>query len=302
MGAQGRTLLIIRNPAAGRCGGRFAVTLRRLHALGCRTEVRETTAPGDAEAWAREAAAADFDLVVAAGGDGTIREVINGLAGLAQAPPLAVLPLGTANVLAIEIGLPADPAALADVIAAGTARPICLGRIRDQAGRSTLFTAMAGVGFDAQVVAGVSLGLKRILGKGAYVAESLRQLGAFRFPRYRAVIDGRSYEAASVIVANGRHYAGRYVCAPPATIADPTLYVCLFESSGALAVMRYMVALQAGRLAERPDYRIVPARRVAITASAGEPVQADGDIVARLPVEIDGMADALRLVMPSVAV
>jgi YegS/Rv2252/BmrU family lipid kinase len=298
-GAPGpRHLLMIRNPAAGRRGGLFAGTLHRLQALGCRVEVRETVAPGDAEAWARDSAAAGYDLVVAAGGDGTIREVINGLVGNPEAPPLAILPLGTANVLAVEIGLSSDPTAVADTIAAGASRPICLGRIRGQNDSGTVFTAMAGVGFDAHVVAGVNLGLKRLLGKGAYVAEALQQLGTFRFPRYRLVADGHVYEAASVIVANGRHYAGRYVCAPAAAIAEPMLHVCLFDSGGRFAVLRYMAALQTGRLAARPDYRIVPARHVTISAPTGEPVQADGDIVAHLPVEIDVLAGAVRLVMP----
>src|SRR3989304_6009889 len=94
----------------------------------------------------------------------------------------------------------AYPAALADTIADGAARPICLGRIRGQGNRGTVFAAMAGVGFDAHVVAGVNLGLKRLFGKGAYVASALRQLGTFRFPRYRVVADGHVYEAASVIV------------------------------------------------------------------------------------------------------
>ena len=298
MGVDNRNLLVIRNPTAGRRGGLFARTLACLQALGCQTEVRETAARGDAEAWARESVGMGYDAVVAAGGDGTVAEVINGLVAVAGAPPLAILPLGTANVLAIEIGLPADSRALAEVVAAGRARRVCLGRIRGQAGRRTYFSLMAGAGFDAHVVAGVNPGLKRVLGKGAYVAESLRQLGAFRCPRYRVTVDGVAYEAASLIIANGRHYAGRYVCAPEAAIDDPVLHVCLFEKGGPLAILRYIAALQTGRLARRPDYRILPARHVTITEPAGEPLQAGGDIVANLPVEIDVVPDALRLVMP----
>jgi YegS/Rv2252/BmrU family lipid kinase len=306
MSAKSRNLLVIRNPSAGRRGELFARTLHRLRALGCRTEVRDTATRGDAEAWAREAVGSDYDAVVAAGGDGTVAEVINGLvtggsmAG-SGAPPLAILPLGTANVLAIEIGLLGDPEGLADVIAAGTARPVSLGRIRDTAGRQTYFSMMAGAGFDAHVVANVNLGLKRIIGKGAYVAESLRQLCALRSPRYRLTVDGTEYDAASLIIAKGRHYAGRYVCAPDVTIGEPVLHVCLFETSGRLAVLRYLAALQTGRLAGRPDYRIIPARHVAISKPAGEPLQADGDIVAQLPVEIDVVPDGLRLVFPAEA-
>lgn len=302
-GTYARRLLIIRNPAAGRGSGLFAHTLSRLHRLGCRTEVRNSAVRGDAEALARDALGAGYDAVVAAGGDGTVAEVINGLmagagAGPGGPPPLALLPLGTANVLAVEIGLSGDPAAWADAIAAGAARPICLGRVRDGAGRQTYFSMMAGLGFDAHVIAGVNLGLKRVLGKGAYVAESLRQLVAFRYPRYRLTADGTVYDAASLIVANGCHYAGRYVCAPAAAIDEPVLHVCLFETGGSLAVLRYMAALHAGRLARRPDYRIVPAHHVAIAEPVGEPLQADGDIVATLPVDIDVVPKALRLVMP----
>jgi YegS/Rv2252/BmrU family lipid kinase len=288
--------LVIHNPAAGRRRNLLARTLRRLRGLGCRVEVRQTAARGDAAAIAR--AASGCDAVVAAGGDGTIGEVINGLIAANPAIPLAVLPLGTANVLAAEMNLPADPSALAQVIARGEARPVSLGRVRDQAGRVTHFAMMAGAGFDAHVVAGIDLRLKRLFGKGAYVAESLRQLAIFRFPRYRVTIDGVATEAASVIVANGRHYAGRYVCAPEARLDQPVLQVCLFDTGGAMAVLRYVLALQSGGLARRADVRIVAGRRVVISAPEGEPLQADGDIVARLPVEIDVVPDALRLVMP----
>lgn len=292
----GRRLLIIHNPAAGRRRDLYLRALRRLEHLGCRIEGRATTARGDAAAIA--GAARDCDVVVAAGGDGTIAEVINGLAAGGFALPLAVLPLGTANVLAAEINLPGDPDGLARLIAAGVARPVSLGRVRDQEGRTTNFASMASVGFDAAVVADVDRRLKRLLGKGAYGVACLRQLAAYRWSRYQVTIDGTPYEAASVIVANGRHYAGRYVCAPEARLDRPDLHVCLFDSGGALATLRYMRALQAGRLAERPDYRIVAGRHVVIAAPAGAPVQADGDIIARLPVEIDVLPKALRLVMP----
>ncbi len=107
-------VLIVHNPTAGGSRARAGAIIVRLRRLGCHLEVRSTARRGDAEAFARAAAGQGFDRVVAAGGDGTINEAIQGLAGTGL--PLALLPLGTANVLAAEIGLGSEPAALAETI------------------------------------------------------------------------------------------------------------------------------------------------------------------------------------------
>ena len=291
-----RHLLVIFNPTAGWWRGRrLRATLAQLERGGCRITLRRTAGRGDAEAMARAAASEpSFDVVVAAGGDGTINEIINGLAGATEGRrPLAILPLGTANVLANEIGLPLGPAAVARTIVQGEARPIALGRANGRC-----FAMMAGVGFDAHVVAGLDGRLKRLLGKGAYVVESLRQLRRFAFPRYRVAIDGTNYEAASIIVARGRFYGGRFVCAPEARLGAPEFQVCLFTRGGRWAVLRYGIALALGFLPRLPDYRIVRGRRVTIDGPSGDPVQGDGDIIAALPVGIELDRAPLRLITP----
>jgi diacylglycerol kinase family enzyme len=240
------------------------------------------------------------DVIVAAGGDGTINEVVNGLANERTGPggpggalPLAVLPLGTANVLAAEIGLDPDPGALARTIAQGPMRPVALGQANGR-----LFGVVLGAGFDAHVVDGVDTGLKRWIGKGAYVWEAVRQLGRFGFPEYRVTLDGTCHTAASVIVTKGRYYAGRFVIAPEARFEAPELRVCLFSRPGAWNALRYAVALGLGRLARLPDVRVLPAREVLIEGPEGDPVQGDGDIVTRLPVRVRVLPEALRIVMP----
>jgi len=290
---------VIHNPAAGGARlRRFRATLRSLEDQGRRVAVRATREPGDAGRLARAALAEGHRRIVVAGGDGTINEAINALAG--GPAELAILPLGTVNVLAAEIGLPLDPAALARSILAGPAHRVSLGRIAAPGEAPRLFSMMAGVGFDAHVVAGVDLALKRRIGKGAYVWESLRQLGRFAFPRYRVTFDGETVEAASVVVAKGHYYAGRYVCAPEARLRVPRLHVCLFEKGGPWATLGYAMALQTGRLPERGGYRVVPCEsKITIEGPAGDPVQADGDLVAALPVEIDVLADAVSLVYPA---
>src|SRR4051794_31648718 len=162
-----RRLLVIYNPAAGR---RSARRLRRfldeLARLAVPVTLRATASRGDAEDFARAADPGAFDAVVAAGGDGTINEVVSGLA--ASDLPLAILPLGTANVLANEIGLPRDPARLAAIAATGPARATWTGEVRSDAGLRR-FVMMAGIGFDASVVAAIDPARKRRLGKLAYV-------------------------------------------------------------------------------------------------------------------------------------
>ena len=290
-------ILLIHNPAAGRGRDRLQTTLARLRGLGSVPEVWATARRGEAEALARAAVERGYDLVVVAGGDGTVNEVVNGLIG--SGLPLALLPLGTANVLATEIGLGMAPDALAETILHGTPVDVCLGRIRGASGAERLFTTMAGAGADAHAVASVDLVGKKLLGTGAYYAEMARQLLVFPFPNYRITVDGATYDAASVVVSNGRYYAGQYVLAPKASLAEPSFQVCLFERGGRLAALRYVMAMQMDRLAEEPDYRIVTGRKVRVEGPEGDPVQADGDIVAALPVDIEIVPGALRLLMPA---
>jgi diacylglycerol kinase (ATP) len=287
-----RRLLIIFNPAAGwRRRRRLAPVLALLREHGCPFVLRETEGPGDAERLAAEVDPGAFDLVVVAGGDGTVNEAINGLAR--SRLPLAVIPLGTANVLAAEIGLRTDPASIARCVALGQPRPIALG-----AANGRRFILMAGAGLDAHVVAGVSVPAKRWLGKGAYVLTALRQLLVFPFSPYEVQTDNTVWRAASVIVANARYYGGRFVCAPDASLASATLQVCLFERAGRLAAIGYAIALVTGRLPKLASYRIVEARRIEVRGTPGEPLQGDGDVIGRLNATIEVLPKALDLIYP----
>jgi len=291
-GTAPRRVVVIHNPAAGRRRGRFlAEVLRGLEAAGLAVERRVTRGPGDAQAYAAGLRGRPLAAVVAAGGDGTVNEVCNGLAG--DPLPLGLIPLGTANVLAAELGLPADPRALARVIAGAPPRPVWLARANGR-----LFAAVAGAGFDAWVVAGVNLALKRRLGKGAYALETLRRLVLPPPADYRVTVDGRAHRAASVVVCNGRHYAGRYVLAPEADLARPEVHACLFTRPGRRHLARYILATLAGRAPALADVRILPGRRVEVSGPAG-PVQADGDVCTRLPLVVEGGAARLRVLAPA---
>ncbi len=293
-----RRVLVIFNPHAGR-RGRAAVRLRRVVAeierLGCSAVVRTTGATGDAERLAGDAEPG-FDLIVAAGGDGTVNEVANGVWRAGR--PFAVLPLGTANVLANEIGLPRRPAELAAVIADAVPQPIWPGRIGDR-----LFVAIAGIGFDAEVIGRLDQDLKRRIGKLAFVRPILACLWRRR-PSFEVCADGAVWPAASAIIAKGRFYAGRFVIAPDARLADPLLSTVLFRDAGRLAALRYLGAMVLGVLHRLPDVTIVTARRIAITAddigsAEAPPVETDGEISGRLPIVARIAERPLLLVAPA---
>lgn len=281
--------LVIYNPTAGRRRRRqFEAALACLTTQKINATVRRTEKPGDAERFAREARRDEYQIIIAAGGDGTINEVANGLNP--DSPRLGVIPLGTANVFAIELGRPFGDSTFAETIAGDSDITVYPGKIN---GRR--FLMMAGVGLDAEVVAAVTPAAKRRFGKLAYVWWSLVQFWRFSYPEFQVTIDGVVHHAVSVIVANGKHYAGRFVCAPAAKITEAGFHVCLFKSPGALNAMWYAAALVFGFVHRLADVEILRGREIRIDGPDGSPVQADGDIVATLPVVISAPARGVRV-------
>lgn len=289
-----KRLLVIANPAAGQGPlrrWRLRACLAALAARGCVVTVQHTEHPGHAEELARAALTGPYDAVVAAGGDGTINEVANGLIG--GSLPLGLIPLGTANVLAVELGLRVRAASAAAAIAAGRRRRVHLGRVD---GRR--FLLMAGAGIDAEVVAGVDLALKRRTGKFAYLFQTLVSALRYGYPPLRVVIDGVAHRAFGVVVCKGRHYGGPFIAAPRANLEEPGLEVCLLGRAGLNGTLRAGVALMLGRLGRLPEVSILPAREVTIEGADGAPLQGDGDILAHLPCTITVAEETLELLAP----
>ena len=304
--ASKRAVLLILNPTAGRRRrGLVDAVARRVRELGWTVDLVETAAAGDARRIAETCDAARYAVIAVAGGDGTINEVVNGLASRGEAgPALGIVPLGTANVLAHELGLGFSASALAQTLTAGREILMQPGEASG-AGKTRQFSLMAGAGFDAKVVAGVSAPLKRRLGRAAYVWRSLVEARRYRPVRYAVEIDGVCHEAASVIVTHGRLYAGPYIVAPDAALGLPLLHVCLFERWGRSQTLRFGLALLLGRLPRTAGYRVIAGHdiRVSVLSDAGEqrrqPVQIDGDDALTLPVSIALAAGAVRLLRPA---
>jgi YegS/Rv2252/BmrU family lipid kinase len=292
-------MLIIFNPTAGqRRRQRLDRALAVLRQLGQDFTLVETGHPGHASSLAWEAAGEGCEVVVAAGGDGTIAEVAAGLAG--GRAVLGVLPLGTANVFAWELGIPVRPEASARLLAEGQARRVHPGEARFADGGARLFVQMLGAGFDAAVVANLDLGLKQRIGRGAYVWQAMRELGRYRFPPLRVVFEDGEARVSSVIVSKGRLYAGRHLLAPAAEMARPGFQVALFRGSGPVAAAAYGAALPLNLLPRMPGLALRHATWLRIEGE-GVAVQADGDPAGRLPVEVRVAPAPLRVVLPRVA-
>ena len=289
-----KRVLLIHNPTSG-C--RNARRLRRMIgssvAEGLSLDVCRTRRPGEGKSIAAKVVPGDADVIAIAGGDGTINEVINGLAAVSL--PVAVLPLGTANVLAAELGLSARSSRLAHCIREDATTDVYLPRAN---GRR--FAMMVGVGFDAHVVADVSCRLKHLLGRMAYIVAVARVLRKFPYQRYDVIVDGRAYRAASVIVANGHYYAGRFSCVPEARLDDPDLHVCLFLRTGRWSTLRYGLSLLLGSLHRRGDVMIVRGRTVEVRGHPGEPVQCDGDLATTLPLTVNATGEKLSFLTPAI--
>lgn len=276
-------MVIVFNPAAGRRRAQLLWRVLDVMAInGVKLQIAETRHTGHGVELARDAAARGCRLVVAAGGDGTIAEVANGLNG--SGCRLGVIPLGTANVLAHELGLPFAPRAVAATLAVGRTQVIWPGLARNEAG-SRVFVQMLGAGLDAQVVHRLPRQLKRALGRSAYVAQTLRELGRYRFAPIRIAVDGALTHAGSVIISKGQYYAGRYTIAPGASPASQGFTVVLFDRCGPLSAMAYGAALPLNLLSRMPGLRLLRAEHIEIF-SEDVPAQTDGDPAGQAPLVV----------------
>ena len=266
---------------------------------GVRVELAETGHAGHAVELAREAVRGGARMVVAAGGDGTIAEVANGLGG--STASLGVIPLGTANVLAHEMALPFDPRSVAAALAFGRTRPIWPGLAHglgvDGKPGGRLFVQMLGVGLDAQVVHKLCVPLKHAIGRAAYVGQTLRELVRYRFPPLTLRLDGEERQAASVIVSKGRLYAGRYLLAPEAKPGEPGFWVAVFDRGGHASALMYGAALPLNLLPRAPGLTLLRANRVEILGNNQVPAQADGDAAGGTPLSVVDAPGPIQLVV-----
>jgi diacylglycerol kinase (ATP) len=291
-----RRAVLIYNPRSGR--QRHARTLAPLLATlrggGFEVEPVPTAFPGQATEIARERRR-DAEVVFALGGDGTAREVATGLLGGEAA--LGVLPGGTANLLALALGLPRDPLAAAATLLHLPARPFDVGL----AG-GTPFLMMVSAGLDAALLASLSTRLKWLFGKPAIAAQGLREWWRYPYPALEVTADGERLEASFVSVSNIPYYAGAFRLAPAARTDDGRFELVTFRGTGRAATLSFALDVLRACHLRRRDVEIRQVREVVLAAPAGALAQVDGDVCReRLPLNVRFAAERLLVLAPDPA-
>lgn len=276
---------IIRNKTAGwRSDQKVQFFLKTLRKQGVHFYEKVTQYPGHAIVLAQEATEAQADLLIVIGGDGTLNEVVNGLAQEATEknavlPTLAVFPAGTVNLVAKELHIPENPRKFLKILQHGRVKTIWPAEANGR-----YFLAVLGIGFDAYIVSRVSHELKRHLSKMSYALQTLLFLARPWKQKYKVYIDGKPYEAQSLILSNSRFYGGSYTIVPTSTLTESKLYACLFHSGDPLDFLSYILYLVLNRLSEHKAVQIVEGRTFEIWGQPGQVVQVDGDALLTLPV------------------
>ncbi len=294
------TVRLIVNPASGGVRGEADLALLRetaawLGAHGMPAEIRLTSAPGDATRLAAEAVRKHMDMVVAVGGDGTLNDVIQALAEHDTA--LGVLPMGTVNVWAREMGIPMDLAGAREVLLHGVRRRVDVGL----AG-SRYFLLMAGVGFDAEVARRVDHGrLKRLGLKLLHYIAAAGVMSVTQPPtRVWVQYDGkrRTYNALMILVGNTRLYGGALSFANRAVADDGRLDLVVVENGGLLYRLGVLGRALLRRASLGPRVRYAQARVIRMLSEAPLPVQVDGEVIGTLPMTFSATPSALTVVVP----
>jgi diacylglycerol kinase family enzyme len=267
-----------------------------LRDAGRSVELFATPGPNRAGELACAALDSGCDLILASGGDGTINEAVNGIAG--SNATFGVLPGGTANVLANEIGLATRPDHAAKQLLHATPVRIALGLLERPGLPRRYFLLMAGIGLDARIVYNVDPDLKNRLGKLAYWHGGFSQLG-LPIPRFRVSVNGAEYCASFALITRVRNYGGDFEIARRVRLTDNDFEVVLFRHNRFPDFVRFLGGVITNRLAATDG--VVIERATSVTASPGDErihIQTDGESMGLLPTSVAIVPDALTLLIP----
>lgn len=286
-------ILVILNPAAR--GERANAQRDRISAFSLRIVVQTTNSPGDAREMARQAVEDGYQTIVAAGGDGTVNEVVNGIAGAEVT--FGILPVGTMNVFATELGIPQNDLAGAwKVINDGFVRQVDLPRAGEE-----YFVQLAGAGLDAEVVQRTTPDSKKALGPMSYLI-TLAQVAARKPPTVHIdPVDGPPREGSFVLVGNGRLYGGPFVLFKDARLDDGLLDVLVFKNQSHWDLIRYFQAIAFGNHPGLPDVEYFQTRGLRLMSREYVPMELDGELIGALPCELGFSRRKLRVLVPAPA-
>ena len=310
-----RRVALIYNPASGQISARRKAAVEEALAVfrgaGVEAEAFVTSHAGEATIHARQAASDGFDAVLACGGDGTVHEIVQSLVGTEIA--LGVLPLGTANALASDLGLIGSPVKVVRKLLDAVPTRVSVGRIhyRDGQGNpaSRYFVVAAGIGADALLMSRLDTRLKRRLGYILYLIEGVRIWATSSFPLFEAVLPAngngarRVVEVSQLLAVRVRSFGGVLrTLAPGASLRNGTLSLLAFKTQSRLHYLKFLLAAIAGRhtftrAVELLNTPLIECRALSATRDALF-VEADGEVLGSLPVKLEVVPHSLTLLVP----
>jgi len=283
---------VIYNPVAGpRVVNRLERVRSYLSGRGLPFRIRETAAPGDAVVMARESAHEGADAVVAVGGDGTMNEVADGLAG--SATRLAFVPHGTGNVFAREFSLPESVEGCLDLLSTGKTISVRMAKANDRR-----FVLLASAGFDAEVVERMNSRQKNLLGIAAYVICGARHILRSQPALWLEFPDRTRIEAQAVIVARGKKYGGNVTIAPGGDIAGETFQVIALLRKGRWSIAKFALDALRGKHVDSRHVLVRVSPSLFVRCAIPSACQVDGEYLGPLPVRFTVTDDLLRIVVP----
>ena len=270
-----------------------------LREAGHDTWLVPTQGPGTAGAIARHSIADGAELILAAGGDGTVNEIAEGVAF--SDVPLGILPAGTANVLANEMGLGSSIEGAAAGLQACIPTRISMGRLQCVNGtdRTRLFLLMAGIGLDAKVVYNLSVPLKARFGKLAYWMAGFSLLGR-ELDEFEVLVEGRRVSCAFALISKVRNYGGDLEIAQTISLLEDRFEVVLFEGRSSWRFLTYLLRVAVRKLAGVPGISLIRSASVCMPGTTAPRVyiQVDGEYAGHIPANVEIVPDAITLLIP----
>lgn len=257
-----------------------------------------TRGPGTAGGIAQQSIRDGADLILVAGGDGTVNEALNGI--VPASVPLGIIPTGTANVLACELGLRGGMARVARQVSEWVPRRVSVGLLRTGSGAiSRYFLLMAGIGFDAHIVYSLDPALKKQHGKLSYWITGLREMGR-KLEQFEVRAGDRSYSCSFALASRVRNYGGTFEIARQASILRDDFALVLLAGANSLRYLQYLAGVVTGKLEGMKGISTLHARSIEVYGPAHQRVyvQVDGEAAGRLPATIEIVPDALTLLVP----
>ncbi len=288
-------VIVIYNPAARRASERkIARATEYLKGKGFAVELLRTEKTGHAMQLAADALKKAPRLIIAAGGDGTVNEVINGI--VRSDTPLGVLPLGTTNVLAKELDIPEDICGALETALASSPKRVSLGMIetgRESNYAARFFCLMAGIGLDGKAVYDVNAALKKVSGKAAYILSGIRNIMGYSPEKLTFAVDGKEYSCYSAVIGKASKYGGNFKVTPDASLLDPSLFVCLFQGGRRRDLLKYAIGVIRGRHLAYRDVVYLKAKEIEVWGNAH--IQIDGDYLGLTPAKVTAESEVLTL-------